>query len=91
MQLAWDRIAAWLKSNMPIDNYFLTQRLEGLLEIGVLVLGALEQDLQSYDVLKMTFRQRSRLVWNENTLQGHQNRFRDQAQSMSLFLQAIQL
>ena len=90
MQVAWERISAWSKT-MPTDDDELSQRLERFLETGFLVLDALEEDLQSYDVSRMTFRQRSRLVWNENILQGHQNRIRDQAQSLSLFLQVIQL
>ena len=91
MQVAWERIGVWSKTFMPTDDDDFTQRLERFLETGYLVLGALEEDLQSYNVSRMTFRQRSRLVWNENILQGHQNRIRDQAQSMSLLLQAIQL
>ena len=91
MQVAWERIGVWSKTSMPIDDDGFTQRLERFLETGCLVLNALEEDLRSYNVSRMTFRQRSRLVWNENILQGHQNRIRDQAQSMSLLLQAIQL
>ena len=91
MQLAWDRIGAWSKTYMPTDNDGFTQRLERSLETGHMVLDALDEDLKSYDASYMTFGQRSRLVWNETTLQGHQNRIRDQAQSMSLLLQAIQL
>ncbi len=91
MQLAWNRIGTWYKDYMPIGHDGVRQRLERFLETGSLVLNALEEDLQSYNVSNMTFSQRSRLIWNENTLQGHQNRIRDQAQSMSLLLQAIQL
>ena len=90
MQLAWDRIGVWSKDVISTDDTF-TQRLNRFLETGALVLDALEEDLQSYDASNMTFSQRSRLVWNETTLQGHQTRIRDQAQSMSLLLQAIQL
>lgn len=92
MQLAWDRIGAWSKNYRPAENDGFTQRLERFLETGSLVLDALEEDLKSYDVSDMkTFTQRARLVWNENILEGHQNRIRDQAQSMTLLLQAIQL
>ena len=91
MQFAWNRISLWSKTSMPTDDDDFTQRLKKFLETGSLVLGALEEDLRSFNVSRMTFRQRSRLVWNENTLQGHQSRIRDQAQSMSLLLQAIQL
>lgn len=91
MQLAWKRIGTWSEDHVPIEDDDFTQRLQRFLETGFLVLDALEEDLRSYDVSKMTFGQRSRLVWNENTLQGHQGRIRDQAQAMSLFLHAIQL
>lgn len=91
MQLAWDRIGLWALRSRPTDDDDLTQRLRRFLETGATVLGAIEEDLQSYDLSKMNFRQRSRLVWNESSLQGHQNRIRDQAQSMTLLLQAIQL
>ena len=92
MQVAWDRIGAWSKTSMaPIDDHDLMQRLERFLQTGSLVLDALEEDLLSYDASYMTIAQRSRLVWNENILQGHQSRIRDQAQSMSLLLQAIHL
>lgn len=91
MQYTWDRIGTWSKDYMPDDDAGFTQRLERFLETGSLVLEALEEDLQSYDVSNLSFGQRSRLVWNEKTLQGHQDRIRDQAQSMSFLLQAIQL
>lgn len=91
MQFTWDRIGVWVKDFAPRNDDALTQRLERFLETGSLVLDALEEDLKSYDVSRMTFTQRSRLVWNENIFQGHQNRIRDQAQSMDLLLQALQL
>ena len=91
MQLAWNRIGIWSKDFVPTGDDELVQRLERFLQTGSLVLDSLEGDLKSYDVSNVTLRQRSRLVWNEDILQGHQNRIRDQAQSMSLLLQAIQL
>ena len=91
MQLAWDRIAVWSKDQVFTDDDSLKDRLERFLETGFMVLDALEEDLKSYDAFKVTRHQRSRLVWNESTLQAHQTRIRDQAQSMSLLLQAVQL
>ena len=91
MQFAWDRIAVWSNDHVFTDDDSLMGRLERFLQTGFLVLDALEEDLRSYDASKLTFRQRSRLVWNEGTLQAHQTRVRDQAQSMSLLLQAVQL
>lgn len=91
MQLAWDRIVLWSKDGMSTDDDTFTQRLNRFLETGALVLDALEEELQSYDISNITFSQRSRLVWNDTIMQGHQTRIRDQAQSMCLLLQAIQL
>ena len=91
MQCAWDRIRVWSKDYAFTDNDGLMSRLERFLETGLLVLDALEKDLKRYDSSKLTFRQRSRLLWNESTLQAHQTRIRDQAQSMGLLLQAVQL
>lgn len=91
MQFTWDRIGAWSRDFMHMNDDALTQRLERFLEAGSLVLDALEEDLKSYDVSRMTFAQRSRLVWNESIIQAHQSRIWDQAQSMDLFLPAIQL
>ena len=91
MQLTWDRIGIWLRDYMPTDDESVTQRLERFLEAGSLVLDALEEDLQSYSVSNLTFVQHSRWVFNENVFQGHQTRIRDQAQTMGLLLQAIQL
>ena len=91
MQLAWDRIAVWSKDHVFTDDDSLKGRVERFLKTGFLVLDALEEDLRSYDTSTLTFHQRSRLVWNEGTLQAHQTRVRDQAQSMSLLLQAVQL
>ena len=92
MQFAWDRTGTWLKDDyMPTDEDDFAQRLERFLEAGSLVMDALEEDLRSYDISNLTFAQRSRLVFNENIFQGHQNRIRDQAQTMGLLLQAIQL
>lgn len=91
MQFTWDQTGAWSKNYMPRDNDMTTQRLERFLETGFSVLDALKEELELYNVSDLSFRQRSRLVWKESILQGHQTRIRDQAQSMSLFLQAIQL
>ena len=91
MQIAWDRIAVWSKTHVFTDDDSLKGRLERFLETGFLVLKALEEDLSSYNASKLTFHQRSRLMWNHGTLEAHRTRIRDQAQSISLFLQAVQL
>lgn len=77
MQFTWDRIGVWSRDFMHMNDDALTQRLERFLETGSLVLDALEEDLKSYDVSRMTFAQCSRLVWNEGIIQAHQSRIRD--------------
>ena len=94
IQLAWNRISTWSRSYVPdqdaADSSFL-ERLERFLEAGALVMEALDEDLSTYDPDDLSFTQRSRLIWNGQVLQDHQNRLRDQATSMTLLLQAIQL
>lgn len=94
LQLTWTRIGHWLEAytedGIMSDNES-AKRVQGFLETGTLVMEALEEDMRPYDAKNLNFTQRSKLIWNENTLQGHQIRIRDQALSMSLFLQAVQL
>ena len=65
--------------------------MEGFLETGNLVIEALQHDFQAYNVDHLSFSKRSKLIWNETNLQGHKSRIQDQALSMSLFLQAVNL
>ena len=94
LQLAWNRISVWSKSYVPDQNAAengLIERLERFLETGALVMEALDEDLSTYDPDNLSLTNRSRLIWNGQELQDHQNRLRDQATSMTLLLQAIQL
>ena len=94
LQLSWTQIGAWFRDRFENDilhDVDLTRRVEGFLETGSLVMEALQHDLQVYNVNNLNFPTRSKLIWNETTLQNHQSRIRDQALSMTLFLQAINL
>lgn len=94
MQLAWECLEQWSKDYLPnqgSENEKFVQRLGRLLEAGTRVMDALEEELSGYDTNQLNFAQRSRLVWKEDTLRAHQSRIRDQASSMTLLLQAIQL
>ena len=94
LQLTWSQIGQWFEAHVDygsLRDNDLVKRVRSFLETGTLVMGALEQDLLEYDVGNLNFAQRSKLIWNENTLQGHQIRIRDQTLSMSLFLQAVKL
>lgn len=93
LQLAWTQIGDWMQfaENESFSDNSLTKRVEGFWETGTLVMEALQHDLQAYDTDQLNISQRTRLIWNETTFQAHQNRIRDQALSMSLFLQAMNL
>ena len=94
LQLSWIRVGEWYRQrceNNGLHDNSITKRVQGFLETGTLVMEALEHDLQTYNVGHLNFSKRSKLLWNETSLQGHQSRIRDQALSMSLFLQAVNL
>ena len=92
-QLAWTQIGEWYQEQFAkiLHDESLTKRVEGFLETGNLVMEALQHDLQAYNVDHLSFSKRSKLIWNETTIQGHKSRIQDQALSMSLFLQAVNL
>lgn len=94
MQLAWSRIGQWVQNETPdvlLEKDDFIGRLQRSLETGSLVMDALKEELLIYKPLKMGLTQRTKVVWNEGTLKSHQERVRDQASSMTLLLQAIQL
>lgn len=94
MQLAWSRIGKWAENQTPdglLEEDDFIGRLRRSLETGSLVIDALREQLLIYKPLKMGLTQRTKVVWNEGTLRSHQERIRDQASSMTLLLQAINL
>ena len=94
LQFSWDRISTWSQTYIPYDDRDedgFVRRMAHFLETGNIVMNALEEELLPYRGKELTFGQRLRLVWNEKILQLHQSRVRDQAASVSIFLQAIQL
>lgn len=94
LQLTWSQIGHWFEAyteDRDLCDHDLIKRVTGFLETGTLVMEALGKDLVAYDIGNLNFAQRSKLIWNENTMQGHQIRIRDQTLTMSLFLQAVKL
>ncbi len=94
IQLAWSRIGEWSQSRVPAElaqDVEFMQTLERLLETGTLVMETLEEELMVYNTDDMAFTQRTKVIWNENTFQSYHSSIRDQASSMMLLLQAIQL
>ena len=93
IQLAWNQIGDWSQRYVPKtagDSEFL-ERLQRSLQNGFIVMDALERDLKPYQTKHLSFMQRSKAVWNENTLRSHQERISHQAVAMTCLLQAIQL
>lgn len=102
IQLAWSRIKEWSQAYAEAaddaglaedsDRSFL-ERLDRSLECGTLVISALQDDLSDYadHADDLSFRQRSRVAWNEKALQDHQHRIRGQVMAMSLLLQVLEL
>ena len=92
IQLAWSQIGEWSQRYVPetAEDDFL-ERLQRSLENGTAIMDALEGDLRPYQTINLSFMQRSKAIWNENTLRGHQDRISHQAMAMTCLLQAIQL
>ena len=97
LQLTWTQIGQWFeayaedaKDGSPCDIE-LIERVKVFLDTGALVIEAFEKDLLAFDVNRLNFAQRSKLIWIEGTLKSHQTRIMDQTLSMSLFLQAVKL
>ena len=98
IQAAWERIAEWSESrkrrpDTTVRDSALWERLDRSLECGDLVISALENDLKMYefDQGNLSFIQRSKVVWNESSIQNHQTRVRDQVTIMTLLLQVLNL
>ena len=94
IQLAWSQIGEWFQSYQPetkLGSESFLQRLQRSLENGSIIMNALEGDLRPYQTKHLGFKQRSKALWNENTLHGHQDRISHQATAMTCLLQAIQL
>ncbi|KAL8962110.1 MAG: hypothetical protein Q9193_001444 [Seirophora villosa] len=105
VQCAWRQIRQiledWAQSDMndnalDADQELLAQ-LHRSLEGGSLVISALNNDLQPYlskppsPHVNLGFKRRTRFVWNENAFRDHQDRIRDQVNSMTLLLSVLQL
>jgi hypothetical protein len=95
IELAWSRIERWASQYLrDCDDYeALHERLQLSLYSGSLAMSALEKDITSIQNAPQfsTFRRRTKIIWNERTLQEHQNRIRGQVCGLTLLLEVIQL
>ncbi|MCJ1452808.1 hypothetical protein MMC28_003153 [Mycoblastus sanguinarius] len=105
IQLAWSRIEKWCRLYVlldggqleslanDMDNENFLQRLERSLEVGSMIMEALEKELRPYreDMDNPGVRKRTKLVWNNKIMRAHEDRIAKQALAMNLLLQAVQL
>ncbi|MCJ1461290.1 hypothetical protein MMC28_011672, partial [Mycoblastus sanguinarius] len=93
IQLAWSQIGEWSERYVErrVGSELFLQRLQRSLNNGQIIMDALEGDLKPYQTSSLSFKQRSKAVWNENTLRAHQDRISHQALAMTCLLQAVQL
>lgn len=97
IQWTWTRIGSILEGWADEQEAWRDEMVDIVAQInrslsgGALVLSALEQDLKPYDNVKFTLRTRVRVLWNEQTLKDHQERVRDQVNSMILLLNVLRL
>lgn len=65
------------------------------LKSGSLVISALEKDLGPWannsEQVHLGFGKKAKVIWNERVLKGHQERLRDQVNSMNLLISVIQM
>jgi hypothetical protein len=96
IELAWNRINIWLGSQSAItyarDSPFYDQ-LAASIEVGKVVLGALQRDLGKYAETKpgQNVYSRFKLLLNENILQDHSARLSLQVSSLHLLLATASL
>lgn len=104
---AWSEIQVTLESwsgNSQSDLGFDTNTLNHVsraLRGGRLVIAALQDDLGAFKstssssasniIMKTGFRNKTKIVWNEKLLKDHQERIRDQVNSMNLLINVLNL
>ncbi|KAL8994878.1 MAG: hypothetical protein Q9169_005276 [Polycauliona sp. 2 TL-2023] len=101
IQCAWTRIGMILEGWSDEHEAWQDEMGDIIAQInrsligGALVISALEADLKIYDNtsehIKLGLRIRVRALWNEQTLRDHQERIRDQVNSMNLLLSVLRL
>ncbi|MCJ1386776.1 hypothetical protein MMC17_009902 [Xylographa soralifera] len=95
IRLAWTRIEKWVVgwANDAAADQELLNRLHRSIETGSMIISALEDSLLSIGDAPNSsgFGWRSRIVWNENTLSGPQQRIRGLVASVHLLLDVLKL
>ena len=94
LNLAWDRIGrcCQLHEEKDIPDTLLIRRLSEDLELVMIILSALERDMNSFVLApRSVFRQRTKMVWNENLFQDHQSRLNQHVTSTMFLIQTTYL
>lgn len=96
MEAAWSKIKEWAQlqaQQNDTEHQFLLERLEKSLEIGDMVVAALEEDLKDFMAEPQNLSRfgKGKVVFNEGSFERHQNRVRGQMMAMSLLLQVVNL
>lgn len=99
VQLAWERIDKWsqtllkegIETQLQEGDVKLLERLQKSLNVGHMVMEALEEDLLPFQrqLDHLGFRGKTSLIWQESALTAHQDRLGHQVQAMTCLLQTI--
>ncbi|KAI4198267.1 MAG: hypothetical protein LQ346_002807 [Caloplaca aetnensis] len=107
IQWAWQRIGTMLENWTHDDEIWqddstqLFMQVNRSLKGGSLVIAALEEDLKPFleqpsdpatnPQRNLTFKRRVKIAWNDQTFKDHQERIRDQVNSMNLLINIMQM
>ncbi|KAL8924232.1 MAG: hypothetical protein Q9208_004196 [Pyrenodesmia sp. 3 TL-2023] len=107
IQWAWRQIGTmleeWTRDEVVWqgDSTELFIQINRSLKGGSLVIAALEEDLEpfleqlrdpsTHPQRSLEFRRRAKIVWNDQTFRDHQERIRDQVNSMNLLINILQM
>lgn len=95
IRLAWRKIENWCRSwaNTDFTDMELLERLDRSLVVGMMIMSALEKDIEPLKEPSMSsgFIRRAKILWNDDGFQTHQNRIRGQVGALSLLLEAVKL
>lgn len=107
IQWAWRQIGTileeWTRDEVVWrdDSTELFMQINWSLKGGSLIIAALEKDLEPFlkrlrdpssDLQRNSkFRRRAKIVWNDQTFRDHQERIRDQVNSMNLLINIMQM
>jgi hypothetical protein len=94
-EVALGRIEAWARSpnNEGQLDVGVLKQLDSSIELGTLVISALEEQMMPFHEMKQFggFRRRTNIVWNDGVLREHEDRVRGQLAALTCLLTVINL